>query len=136
VLLKVKHSLALTLKTCVVQFFDFVTYNLWFWVVFLISEIKILPGLVLLRSFRITKPLTLNPKPLKLCNQKNICFKGLKISKELAVFMKEPAKNWLLKVGSLTQFFGFSEAWLRVTNWFYGIENHLSRVVRTDSLMF
>jgi hypothetical protein len=44
---EVKHSLALTLKTSVVQFFDFVTYNLWFWVVFLISEIKILPGLVL-----------------------------------------------------------------------------------------
>jgi hypothetical protein len=74
-LLKVKHSLALTLKTSVVQFFDFVAYNLWFWVVFLISEIKILPGLVLLRIFIITKPLTLNPKPLKLCNQKNIYFK-------------------------------------------------------------
>jgi hypothetical protein len=74
VLLKVKHSLALTLKTSVVQFFHFVTYNLWFWVVFLISEIKILLGLFLLRIFRITKPLTLNPKPLKLCNQKNICF--------------------------------------------------------------
>jgi hypothetical protein len=47
----------------------------------------------------------------------------LKIFKELAVFMKEPAKNWLLKVGSLTQFFGFSEAWVRVTKLFYGIES-------------